>query len=73
MELAKYLSDAPMTKAEFARSIGVSDALLYQWLNGIRPVAASHCQAIEDATHKKVTRKELRPKDYKKIWKDLAD
>lgn len=71
MELNKYLSDSPGTKAEFARTIGVSDALLYQWLNGIRPIAPKHCPAIEAATGKKVTRQELRPDDWQEIWPEL--
>lgn len=50
------------TKAAFAKAIGnVNPALVWQWANGIRPVAAHHCIAIETATELKVTRHDLRP------------
>jgi DNA-binding transcriptional regulator YdaS (Cro superfamily) len=71
MELHKYLSDTKANRAEFARAIGVSDALLYQWVNNLRPVAPRHCPAIEEKTNGQVTRKDLRPDDWQSIWPEL--
>lgn len=72
MDLKNYLIESDTKKAEFARAINVSAALLHQWIEGIRPVAIQHCPAIEKQTGGKVTRKELRPDDWHKIWPELA-
>lgn len=72
MDLKNYLIESGTKKAEFARAINVSAALLHQWIEGIRPVATRHCPAIETQTCGKVTRKELRPDDWHKIWPELA-
>lgn len=34
-------------------------------------VPAAHCMSVENATGGKVTRKELRPKDWQAIWPEL--
>jgi DNA-binding transcriptional regulator YdaS (Cro superfamily) len=44
-----------------AEAIGAAPALVWQWANGKRPVAAKHCIAIETATSGAVTRHDLRP------------
>jgi DNA-binding transcriptional regulator YdaS (Cro superfamily) len=49
------------TQASLARAINVPPALVWQWVNGRRPVAAKHCIGIEDATAGAVTRYDLRP------------
>lgn len=72
MDLKNYLIESDTKKAEFARAINVSAALLHQWIEGIRPVAIQHCPTIEKQTCGKVTRKELRPDDWHKIWPELA-
>jgi DNA-binding transcriptional regulator YdaS (Cro superfamily) len=72
MDLKKYLTETGAKKAEFARAVGVSPALLHQWIAGIRPVAVRHCHAIELQSGGCVTRKELRPSDWGTIWPELA-
>lgn len=72
MDLKNYLIESGMKKAEFARVINVSPSLLHQWIENIRPVAIQHCPAIEKYTGGKVTRQELRPVDWCKIWPELA-
>jgi DNA-binding transcriptional regulator YdaS (Cro superfamily) len=47
------------TKAALATAVGVTPGLIYQWLSGLRPLAAHHCPAIERATG--VTCEDLRP------------
>lgn len=49
------------SKANLARRVGVTPAMVWQWENGIRPVPATRCAAIEQATGGAVTRQELRP------------
>ena len=72
MDLKNYLIESDTKKAEFARAINVSAALLHQWIEKIRPVAIQHCPAIEKQTDGMVTRQELRPDDWHKIWPELA-
>lgn len=72
MNLKTYSASTEIRKADLARSVGVSPALLHQWIEGIRPVAIRHCLAIERATDSQVTRKDLRPDDWQNIWPELA-
>jgi DNA-binding transcriptional regulator YdaS (Cro superfamily) len=53
--------DAVGSQAALAKAIGVPPALVWQWLNSRRPVAAQHCIPIEAATAGAVTRYDLRP------------
>jgi DNA-binding transcriptional regulator YdaS (Cro superfamily) len=61
------------SQAVMARILEVSPAMVNQLVKGLRPVPIEHCQAIEAATHGAVTRRELRPDDWQKIWPELAD
>lgn len=53
----------------------VGDGVLRQhiehWLK-VGRVPAEHCVAVERATSGKVTRKDLRPEDWRAIWPELA-
>jgi DNA-binding transcriptional regulator YdaS (Cro superfamily) len=49
------------SNAGLATAIGVSPAMVSQWVNGVRPIAARHCLPIERATGAAVSRYELRP------------
>lgn len=72
MNLSEYL-DQPHAKAaaEIAREVGVSPAVVYQWRAGLRPVPVERCAAVEMATGNAVTRKDMRPSDWKRIWPEL--
>lgn len=50
-----------------ADKIGVVQSAVANWLRRGN-IPAAHCLAIEIATHRKVTRQQLRPKDHQKIW-----
>jgi DNA-binding transcriptional regulator YdaS (Cro superfamily) len=50
--------------------LGVSVAAIGNWK--VRGVPVEHCFAIEQATKGEVTRKDLRPDDWLKIWPELA-
>lgn len=71
MELNKYIETN--SRPDFARAVGVSQDMVYQWLKGIRPVPIGRCAAIEQATKGQVTRKDLRPDDWASIWPELID
>ncbi|WP_219114939.1 YdaS family helix-turn-helix protein [Janthinobacterium sp. UMAB-56] len=72
MNLSTYLADSKIRKADFARLLKISPAVLHQWLKGIRPISIRYCAAIEGLTNKQVTRQELRPNDWSLIWPDLV-
>lgn len=71
MKLSAYLSKHG-SKTELARAIGAQSQLVWQWSTGIRPVPASRCIAIEQATHGAVSRRDLRPDDWQSYWPELA-
>ena len=72
MNLPTYLQTPGLNKAAFAREIGVSNAMLYQFEKGIRPVPHKYGAAIEAATGGLVTRQILFPNDWRRIWPELA-
>lgn len=53
-----------------AKEIDVSSARLGNWR--LRSVPIEYCLAIETATAGEVSRKDLRPEDWHKIWPELA-
>jgi DNA-binding transcriptional regulator YdaS (Cro superfamily) len=61
MLIPEYLAEANQTNVSLALQLGVPASLLSQWANGIRPVPAARCLAIERATAGKVRCEELRP------------
>lgn len=48
------------------------DAQIRQWATGKRVPSPANCLYLERATHGKVTRQAMRPKDYAVIWPELA-
>lgn len=71
MKLSEYLCKHG-SKTELAKSIGAQSQLVWQWSTGVRPVPIGRCMDIERATNSVVTRKDLRPADWQKIWPELA-
>jgi DNA-binding transcriptional regulator YdaS (Cro superfamily) len=57
--------------AAMARLLDLTPTMVYQMQNGIRPVPATVCHAIEMATGGEVGRRELKPKGYEKLWPEL--
>ena len=53
-----------------AEKLDVSVAAVGNWKQ--RGVPIEHCAAIEAATNSIVTRRDLRPDDWQKIWPELA-
>lgn len=48
-------------QTNLAAAIGVTASFVNQWVAGVRPVPATRCQAIEDATQGQVSCADLRP------------
>ncbi|MCY1197228.1 putative antitoxin of bacterial toxin-antitoxin system, YdaS/YdaT [compost metagenome] len=73
MNLNSYLNREDATSAAaLARDVGVSPTLVYQWRTGRRPIPVEHCAAIERVTGGEVSRRDLRPDDWQRIWPELA-
>lgn len=72
MDLKTYLSSSERgTATKLAATLGVSTSYLSQMVSGLAPISIPRCVEIENATGKKVTRKDLRPTDWKLIWPEL--
>lgn len=56
-----------------AAKIGIGQTAVSNWKARPGPVPVEHCAAIELATDGKVTRKELRPDDWQRVWPELVD
>lgn len=59
------------SQAALARACGVSQPAISKWLSG-GIVSPENASAIERATDGAVTRKQLRPDDWREIWPELA-
>jgi len=73
MNLPDYLSAERGRAAKLAATIGVTPVMVSQWASSVKPVPAERCVSIEQATAGAVTRKDLRPDDWQRIWPELAD
>lgn len=58
--------------SNFAKEVGVSNSVAWQWKSGVRPVPAVWCRSIVKAAQGKVRLQELRPNDWRQYWPDLA-
>lgn len=72
MKLSVYLKEERGRTTALAAALNVSGSLVTQWAAG-KSVAAERCPEIEIATAGKVTRRDLRPDDWQRIWPELAD
>lgn len=72
MEALKHAISIAGSQAALAAKVGVKQQHVWNWLNRGGEVPAEHCPAIEQATDGQVTRQELRPNDWQRIWPELA-
>jgi DNA-binding transcriptional regulator YdaS (Cro superfamily) len=73
MNLSQYLLQERGRQASLARAIGAHAPDICRWADGTRPVPVAHGAAIEAATGGLVTRKELFPNDWQRIWPELIE
>lgn len=60
------------SQKSLATQIGVVQSAVANWLKRGSTVPSEYCLQIERATKGAVTRQELRPDDFWRIWPDLA-
>lgn len=70
MNLLDYVKTRA-TQRELATKLAITPVLINQWANAKRPVPPERCVEIERATNGEVTRPELRPDDWQRIWPEL--
>lgn len=71
MKLIDYLNERGSQRT-LAAKLGITPVLISQWARAQRPVPADRCVEIEVATAGAVTRKDLRPHDWMRIWPELV-
>ena len=72
MDLQTYLSAKRGRQKVMALSIGAHQGDLCRWANRKRPVPLHFAALIEQHTEGVVTRKDLFPSTWQKIWPELA-
>lgn len=55
-----------------ANQLGVSVQAVCFWRDGKRQIPAERCADIERATEGAVSRRDLRPDDWQRIWPELV-
>ncbi|MGG6154997.1 transcriptional regulator [Salmonella enterica] len=74
MDLKNYITKAARGEAKsLATQLGVSRSYLSQMASGVAVINPERCVKIELATKGVVSRKDLRPDDWMRIWPELAD
>jgi DNA-binding transcriptional regulator YdaS (Cro superfamily) len=71
MDLKTYISAERGRASTLAAQIDVSASYLSQMASGLSPISPERCVLLERATGGLVTRKELRPADWQRIWPEL--
>ena len=61
MDIRGYLEKHHLSQAQFAEKVGVSQGMVWQWLNERTPVSAKQAVNIEDKTAGEIRREHLRP------------
>lgn len=72
MNLAEYLSNERGRAAALAKSLGTYPSNVTDWAKGKRPIPIHYGAQIERHTDGQVTRQELFPDDWQRIWPELA-
>ncbi|MGV8823986.1 YdaS family helix-turn-helix protein [Methylibium petroleiphilum] len=72
MKLTDYLKISHTTQDDFADRLGVTQGMVGFWVRGKPPTPARAVQ-IERVTGGAVSRRDLRPDDWREIWPELAE
>lgn len=73
MKLKKYLNMKRGNGAKLARDIGSFPSDVSDYANGKKTIPIRFGPLIESATNGAVTRKDLFPDDWEKLWPELAE
>jgi DNA-binding transcriptional regulator YdaS (Cro superfamily) len=73
MKLSEYLNSERGRAAKLAISLGVGISYISQMASGYRVISPARASQIETLTGGIVSRREMRPDDWKSIWPDLSE
>jgi DNA-binding transcriptional regulator YdaS (Cro superfamily) len=74
MDLKTYITSGERGIAKsLAATLGVSPSYLSQMASGHAPISPERAVQIEEATQKAVSRKDLYPDNWERIWPELAE
>ena len=71
MNLATYLAGDRGKQPALCKQIGAHAPDISRWAKGERPIPVERCVDIERATLGEVSRWDLRPHDWHRIWPEL--
>ena len=71
-ELKIWLGHEHGRQVQLARLLGVKPPVVNAWLSHRRPLPLRHAAAIERFTGGAITRKQMFPDDWDRIWPELA-
>ncbi len=72
MNLTRYIARQKGNGQNLAAALGIPASYLSQMASGYRPVSPERAAEIERKTGGLVTRRELRPHDWRLIWPELV-
>lgn len=72
-KLKDWLDKKNGRRIELARALNVPQSFVTKLASGERPIPINHMAAIEVFTEGEVTRRDMRPDDFARIWPELAD
>jgi len=68
MELQDWLKQEHGRQAALARHLGIKPPQVADWISRDKPIPVVHMAAIEVFTEGEVTRRDMRPDDFSRIW-----
>lgn len=72
MKLNEYIKKERGLAAKLAGDIGVFPPDISMWANKVKPIPHKYGALIEKHTEGKVTRKELFPDEWERIWPEIT-
>lgn len=71
-QLDSWLKEERGRAAALARHLGVSQAFMSNMASGEKSIPTEHMAAIESFTAGAVTRRDMCPRDWARIWPELS-
>lgn len=59
--IRSYMARRRLTQTAFAKEVGVTQGMVWQWLSGYRPISPESAIKIEEATGGAIKKRSLRP------------
>lgn len=72
MNLNDWLKQERGRQSGLAKHLGIKPPQVADWISQDKPVPVVHMAAIEAYTEGAVTRRDMRPTDWQRIWPELA-